>query len=114
MINDELTGIFRMADKKWYSIEDVELAKSSLDDLPDLTPARLTKMDVLEQLKDKIIELANSKGYSVEDIRSALESAGVPASVKAIREILSSGKKSPVRSVKSKKSAIVQAEKPAP
>ncbi|MBL5829184.1 molybdopterin-guanine dinucleotide biosynthesis protein MobC [Serratia fonticola] len=94
-----------MAEKKWYSVEDVELAKSSLDDLPDLTPTRLTKTDVLEQLKEKIIELANNKGYSVEDIRSALESAGIPTSVKAIRDILNTRKKSPPRSVKSKKTA---------
>lgn len=92
-----------MADKKWYSIEDVELAKSSLDDMPDLTATRLTKSDVLEQLKEKIIELANNKGYSVDDIRSALDSAGIPTSVKAIREILSSGKKSTPRTARSKK-----------
>ncbi|TQI77309.1 hypothetical protein FHU10_5291 [Serratia fonticola] len=102
-----------MAEKKWYSIEDVELAKSSLDDLPDLTPTRLTKTDVLEQLKEKIIELANNKGYSVEDIRSALESAGIPTSVKAIREILSSAKKAPTRKIKSRKPATVVTDKPA-
>lgn len=103
-----------MAEKKWYSTEDVELAKSSLDDLPDLTPTRLTKTDVLEQLKDKIIELANSKGYSVEDIRSALESAGIPTSIKAIREILNSGKKSASRSTRTKKVTTMPSEKVAP
>ncbi|WP_447880915.1 molybdopterin-guanine dinucleotide biosynthesis protein MobC [Serratia fonticola] len=100
-----------MVDKKWYSVEDVELAKSSLDDLPDLTPTRLTKTDVLEQLKEKIIELANNKGYSVEDIRSALGSAGIPTSVKAIREILSSGKKSTPRATKSKKMTVISSDK---
>lgn len=103
-----------MAEKKWYSVEDVELAKSSLDDLPDLTPTRLTKTDVLEQLKEKIIELANNKGYSVEDIRSALESAGIPTSVKAIREILNSGKKSPQRATRIKKITATPSEKVAP
>ncbi|MDX6041213.1 molybdopterin-guanine dinucleotide biosynthesis protein MobC [Scandinavium lactucae] len=100
-----------MAEKKWYSTEDVELAKSSLADLPDLTPTRLTKTDVLEQLKDKIIELANSKGYSVEDIRSALDSAGIPTSVKAIREILSSGKKSTPRATRHKKVTAAPSDK---
>lgn len=103
-----------MAEKKWYSTEDVELAKSSLDDLPDLTPTRLTKTDVLEQLKDKIIELANSKGYSVEDIRSALDSAGIPTSIKAIREILNSGRKSASRSTRTKKVTATPPEKVAP
>lgn len=102
-----------MADKRWYSIEDVELAKSSLDNLPDLTAIRLTKTDVLEQLKDKIIELANNKGYSLEDIRSALDSAGISASVKTIREILSSAKKTPSRTKKSRKSNAAETEKSA-
>lgn len=94
-----------MTEKKWYSTEDVEQARASLADLPDLTPARLTKSAVLEQLRDKIIELSDNKGYSIEDIRSALDKVGIPASVKAIRDILNTRKKSPTRSVKSKKTA---------
>jgi len=82
-----------MADKKWFTSDDVELAKSALDELPDLTEKRLTKSDVLEKLKDKIILLSGQKGYSVEDIRSALDSVGIQTSVKSIREILSSQKK---------------------
>ncbi|EAX0784686.1 molybdopterin-guanine dinucleotide biosynthesis protein MobC, partial [Salmonella enterica] len=27
-----------MTDKKWYSIEDIELAKAALSEMPDLTP----------------------------------------------------------------------------
>lgn len=61
--------------------------------MPDLTEKRLTKSDVLEKLKDQIILLSGSKGYSVEDIRSALEGVGIQTSVKAIREILSAQKK---------------------
>lgn len=99
-----------MTDKKWYSVDDVELAKSSLDELPDLTPTRLTKSDVLEQLKDKIIELSSSKGYSVEDIRSALEIAGIKTSVKSIRDIINSRKKMPSRSNISRKKSNVGAE----
>lgn len=92
-----------MSDKKWYSVEDVELAKTSLDELPDLSKTRLTKSDVLEQLKDKIIELADNKGYSVEDIRSGLDSAGIQTSVKAIREILNARKKSSPRAASLRK-----------
>lgn len=83
-----------MADKKWFTSEDVELAKMTLDGLPDLTEKRLTKSDVLDKLKDQIIVLSGQKGYSVEDIRSALEGVGIQTSVKAIREILSTQKKS--------------------
>lgn len=82
-----------MADKKWFTTDDVEVAKMALDELPDLREKRLTKSDVLEKLKEQIITLSTSKGYSVEDIRSALETAGVKTSTKAIREILSTRKK---------------------
>ncbi|WP_272689480.1 molybdopterin-guanine dinucleotide biosynthesis protein MobC [Providencia sp. PROV033] len=93
-----------MAEKKYYSMEDIEQAKSSLNELPDLTLSRLTKTDALERLKETIVELANKKGYSVEEIRSALMSVGITASVKAIRDMLSSPKKSQHRTTKNKKS----------
>ncbi|HEY4436109.1 MAG TPA: molybdopterin-guanine dinucleotide biosynthesis protein MobC [Lelliottia sp.] len=83
-----------MSDKKWFTAEDVEVAKMTLDELPDLTDKRLTKSDVLDKLKDQIIVLSGQKGYSVDDIRSALENVGIQTSVKAIREILSTQKKS--------------------
>lgn len=83
-----------MSDKKWFTAEDVEVAKMTLDELPDLTDKRLTKSDVLDKLKDQIIVLSGQKGYSVDDIRSALENVGIHTSVKAIREILSTQKKS--------------------
>ncbi len=83
----------KAADKKWYSAEDVEVAKMALSDLPDLTPSRLTKNDVLEQIKDQIIELSTKKGYSLDDIHSALESVGIKTSVKSIRDILNASKK---------------------
>lgn len=91
-----------MAEKKWYSMEDVERAKISIEKLPDLKPARLTKADVLDQLKEKIIELSDSKGYSVEDIRSALSSAGIQTSIKSIRELLNTRQKNTKRTISSK------------
>lgn len=36
-----------MSDKKWYSEEDIVLAKDALSELPDLSKKRLTKTDVL-------------------------------------------------------------------
>jgi len=82
-----------MADKKWFTSEDVDVAKMALDELPDLTEKRLTKSDVLEKLKDQIILLSAQKGYSIDDIHSALETVGIQTSVKAIREILNTQKK---------------------
>ncbi|EBZ5939413.1 molybdopterin-guanine dinucleotide biosynthesis protein MobC [Salmonella enterica subsp. enterica serovar Muenchen] len=92
-----------MTDKKWYSVEDIELAKSALSEMPDLTPTRLTKSAVLEQLKEQIVELSLKKGYSVEDIRSALDSAGIKASARSVRDILNSTKKSPSRTSRTRK-----------
>ncbi|EBY6849800.1 molybdopterin-guanine dinucleotide biosynthesis protein MobC [Salmonella enterica subsp. enterica] len=92
-----------MTDKKWYSVEDIELAKSALSEMPDLTPTRLTKSDVLEPLKEQIVELSLKKGYSVEDIRSALDSAGIKASARSVRDILNSTKKSPSRTSRTRK-----------
>lgn len=92
-----------MTDKKWYSVEDIELAKSALSEMPDLTPTRLTKSDVLEQLKEQIVELSLKKGYSVEDIRSALDTVGIKASVKSVRDVLNSTKKSPSRTSRTRK-----------
>ncbi|MFP2268080.1 molybdopterin-guanine dinucleotide biosynthesis protein MobC [Citrobacter braakii] len=92
-----------MTDKKWYSVEDIELAKSALSEMPDLTPTRLTKSDVLEQLKEQIVELSLKKGYSVEDIRSALDTVGIKASAKYVRDVLNSTKKSPSRTSRTRK-----------
>ncbi|URM25369.1 hypothetical protein [Leclercia adecarboxylata] len=47
-----------MADKKWFTSEDVEVAKFALEEFPDLTEKRLTKSDVLDKLKDQIILLS--------------------------------------------------------
>ncbi|EDQ2877017.1 molybdopterin-guanine dinucleotide biosynthesis protein MobC [Salmonella enterica subsp. enterica] len=92
-----------MTDKKWYSVEDIELAKSALSEMPDLTPTRLTKSDVLEQLKEQIVELSLKKGYSVEDIRSALDTAGIKASARSVRDVLNSTKKLPSRTSRTRK-----------
>ena len=37
-----------MADKKWFTTEDVEMAKMTLDSLPDLTEKRLTQIRRIE------------------------------------------------------------------
>ncbi|EKQ5162999.1 molybdopterin-guanine dinucleotide biosynthesis protein MobC [Salmonella enterica] len=83
--------------QKWFTRDDIELAKQALSELPDLTEKRLTRNDALQELKAQIIELAEKKGYSADDIKSALEGAGIPAGLKAIREIMAT-RKTPRRS----------------
>lgn len=77
-----------MTSAKYYSQDDVELAKAGLSELPDLKKARLTKADVLNELKPAIVSLYVDKGYTVEDIRAALENVGIQAGTKAIREMV--------------------------
>ncbi|EIP3952782.1 molybdopterin-guanine dinucleotide biosynthesis protein MobC [Salmonella enterica] len=79
--------------KRWFTREDIELAKQALSELPDLTAQRLTKGNVLDELKTQIIELSSKKGYSADDIKSALEAADIHTSIKSIRDIISSNKK---------------------
>lgn len=95
------------AEKKWYSADDVELAKAALEELPDLTKTRLTKASVLDELKPQIVMLAESKGYSAEDIKSALETVGITVGLKSIRDMISARKK-PQKTAK--KRAVAQRE----
>lgn len=81
-----------MAATTFYTKEQIEAARLQLDELPDLTQTRLTGKDVLESLKAQIVELSLRKGYSVKDIKSALESCQIQVSERAIKEALSSQK----------------------
>nr|WP_168445574.1 molybdopterin-guanine dinucleotide biosynthesis protein MobC [Salmonella enterica] len=92
-----------MAAQKWFTKEEVEMAKLALSELPDLTEKRLTKSDVLESLREQIIELAEKKGYSADDIKISLDAAGIVTSVKSIREIMSSRKTGQRKSQKVRK-----------
>ncbi|WP_249539097.1 hypothetical protein [Escherichia coli] len=78
----------QMAARNFYTKEQIEQAKKQLEALPDLTETRLTGKDVLEGLKSQIMELATRKGYSVKDIKSALESCQITVSERAIKEII--------------------------
>jgi len=82
-----------MASKKYYTVEQLEKAKEVLEELPDLKKMGLAKEDVLENLKSQIIKLALNKGYVSEDIKSALESAGIKVGLKSIQKIFFDKKK---------------------
>lgn len=98
-----------MAATTFYTKEQIEAARLQLDELPDLTQTRLTGKDVLESLKAQIVELSLRKGYSVKDIKSALESCHIQVSERAIKEALISQKNSRRKSsrpVKSQSEAV--------
>ncbi|WP_234810991.1 hypothetical protein [Candidatus Hamiltonella defensa] len=46
----------------------------------------------MQNLKAQIIKLALNKGYVSEDIKSALESAGIKVGLKAIQKMISDKK----------------------
>ncbi|WP_261804201.1 mobilization protein MobC [Serratia marcescens] len=89
-----LKGKEKMAAGTFYTKEQIEAARLQLEELPDLTQTRLTGKDVLDNLKAQIVELSVRKGYSVKDIKSALESCQISVSERAIKEALSTKKNS--------------------
>lgn len=82
-----------MAKSKTYTQEQLESAKQKLSTLPDLSKDKITTPELLASLKDQIVSLSESKGYSAAEIKSALASVSIDASVKAISEIISSRKR---------------------
>lgn len=94
-----------MAANSYYTIEQLELAKMQLAELPDLNSSRMTGKDVLENLREQLVELSVKKGYTAVEIKSALDSAGIVVSVKAIKDAIDKNevtkKKRASRSIKS-------------
>ncbi|WP_369305530.1 molybdopterin-guanine dinucleotide biosynthesis protein MobC [Yersinia ruckeri] len=81
----------RMAANSFYTQEQLELAKIQLAELPDLNASRMKGKDVLSHLREQLIELSVKKGYSVAEIKSALDLAGITVSIKAIKEAIDTG-----------------------
>ncbi|KQN49946.1 hypothetical protein ASE93_23495 [Serratia sp. Leaf50] len=89
-----------MANTKFFTQDQIDNAKLALLDLPDLTPNRITREEMLTSLSDDIVTLSTKKGYSAADIKKALEGLDIQVSEKAIAEIL---KKSAGKSTRSRK-----------
>lgn len=84
-----------MAKQKIYTQAELDSAKQLLADLPDLSRNKIGQAEALEQLKDQIIVLSGQKGYSVPEIREALDSVGVKTTAKAISDLLAVRKRAP-------------------
>lgn len=74
--------------KKIYSDDDIQLARTALSELPDLTAQRKTLRDFLDAIRDDIIALVKTKGYTLADIRNTLKEAGYEVGEKALRDIM--------------------------
>ncbi|XNX06882.1 hypothetical protein ACEN89_19005 (plasmid) [Pantoea dispersa] len=81
----------RMAARNVYTQEQLDEARRKLENLPDLTPQRITREAALENLKDTILVLAKEKGYTVADIKAALDAMEFRFSEKAISGVINEG-----------------------
>ncbi len=82
-----------MARTMTYTQAQLDEAKQKLAELPDLSKDKISKVDFLESIKEQIVTLSSSKGYTHAEIKSALETVGVTVTVKAIGELLNAPSK---------------------
>ena len=86
-----------MKPRKFYTDEDIELARTALNALPDLSETRKSRSDFLEAIKQDVVALIRTKGYTAEDVRQVLMDAGYPFSERALREMVKAAENPPVR-----------------
>lgn len=86
-----------MAKQKTFTQKDLEAARQKLADLPDLSQDKMSQAEVLQSLKDQIIELCTKKGYDASEIKIALADVGLSVSVKEITDLASTRKRLPAR-----------------
>ena len=79
---------------------------SRFSGLPDLTAQRKTLRDFLDAIRDDIIVLVRTKGYTLADVRDTLKNAGYEVGEKALRDI--------IREAESKKPSRRSSSKTAP
>lgn len=106
-------GINDMAVRNVFTQEQLDEARKKLENLPDLTPQRITREGALENLKDTILVLAKEKGYTVADIKTALDAMEFRFSEKAISAMINEGagkKKRQPRKTDAEKGKNIQQE----
>jgi outer membrane protein assembly factor BamA len=82
-----------MAKTKVYTQTQLDAAKQKLADLPDLSRDKIPAPEALKELKEQIVELASKKGYTIAEIKTALEGVGVTVTTKSISELIEAPKK---------------------
>lgn len=94
-----------MARTTTFTQAQLDAAKASLEELPDLSREKLGKAEVMESLKEQIVTLSNAKGYSHTEIKSALAGLGISVSTAAISELITGKKKrAPRKNIETDKS----------
>lgn len=83
--------------KQTFTQAELDQARQALEDLPDLSRQKISQADMLASLKEQIVLLSSSKGYSVAEIKAALASVGVTVTTKAISDMVATRKRAPGR-----------------
>lgn len=89
-----------MATPKTYTQDQLEAAKKTLEQLPDLSRDKIPPAEFLASLKDQILVLAKNKGYSNSEVKSALSDVGLTVTTKQIAELIGTKKTSPRKSAR--------------
>ncbi|PHN79063.1 mobilization protein [Pseudomonas syringae pv. cerasicola] len=66
-------------------------------DLPDLSKDKMSQAEVLQSLKEQIVELCSAKGYSVSEVKQALADVGLNVSVREITDLTTKRKRAAPR-----------------
>jgi hypothetical protein len=82
-----------MATQQFFTQEQIEEAKLKLENLPDLSPKRITRNEALDSLRETILMLAKEKGYNAKDIKSVLDGMQFGFSERAISDVLKDNNK---------------------
>nr|WP_246873551.1 hypothetical protein [Pantoea ananatis] len=64
-----------------------------MENLPDLSPKRITRNEALDSLRETILMLAKEKGYNAKDIKSVLDGMQFGFSERAISDVLKDNNK---------------------
>lgn len=86
-----------MAKQKTFTQKDLEAAREKLAGLPDLSQDKMSQAEVLQSLKDQIIELCTKKGYNAAEIKQTLADVGLSVSVREITELTATRKRATSR-----------------
>ncbi|WP_312016322.1 mobilization protein [Pseudomonas amygdali] len=86
-----------MVKQKTYTQNDLETARQKLADLPDLSRDKMSQAEVLQSLKDQIVELCSAKGYSVAEVKQALADVGMTVSAREITDLTATRKRAAPR-----------------
>jgi thiamine biosynthesis lipoprotein ApbE len=83
-----------MAKQKTFTQQELETARKKLTELPDLSKDKMSQADVLQSLKEQIVDLCSAKGYTVAEVKQALADVGMNVSAKDITELTTTRKRS--------------------